>query len=103
VIEKLEIEIDFVLFTRSGRRRAHWCGYGKRIEVAPLAEPYDVAHEIGHVVCGDSCCREHAEFEAHGAAKMLCALLGLPLGDAEVRMDSYAGRSSHEACGRITP
>ncbi len=62
---------------------------------------YDILHEIGHLVCGDSCCREHAEFEAHGAAKTLCFVLGIDIGDAEERMNGYAGRSAHDACGRI--
>ena len=62
---------------------------------------YDLLHEIGHLICGYTCCREHEEFEAHGAAKTLAALLDIDIGDAEERMDCYAGRSAHGACGRI--
>jgi len=62
---------------------------------------YDILHEIGHLICGISCCREHAEFEAHGSAKALAFLLEIDIGDAEERMSCYAGRSSHSACGRM--
>lgn len=68
---------------------------------------YDYLHEIGHMVCGDSCCREHCEFEAHGAAKMLSRVLGLDdvidWDEVEESMSGYAGRSSNEACGRFRP
>jgi len=62
---------------------------------------YDIIHELCHAILGHSCCREHAEFEAHGAAKVLCKILQIEIGDADERMDCYAGRSSHTACGRI--
>lgn len=64
---------------------------------------YDILHEIGHLVCGYSCCREHAEFEAHGAAKVIARVLGIPidLKVAEEAMGCYAGFSAHEGCGRI--
>jgi len=62
---------------------------------------YDLLHELGHLICGFSCCREHAEFEAHGAAKALAILLNVDVSSGERNMDTYAGRSSHKACGRI--
>lgn len=62
---------------------------------------YSLLHEIAHLICGYSCCREHCEFEAHGGAKVLACLLDIDIGDAEERMDCYAGWSSHKACGRI--
>lgn len=63
---------------------------------------YDVLHELAHGIIGERCCREHCEFEAHGAAVMLSFILGIDIGDADVRMTGYAGCSSHKACGRIT-
>jgi len=62
---------------------------------------YSILHEIGHLICSYSCCREHAEFEAHGAAKAMCFILGIDIGSAEDDMTNYAGWSSHKACGRI--
>ena len=61
---------------------------------------YDIMHEIGHIICGYSCCREHAEWEAHGAAKALCQKYNFDIGDAEERMEGYAHRSNPKACGR---
>ena len=61
---------------------------------------YDIIHEVCHLIVGYSCCKEHMEFEAHGAAKLLCGILQIDIGDAEERMSCYAGHSSHEACGR---
>ena len=77
--------------------------YGKKIYYNPnKANHYVMLHEIAHVICGYGCCREHCEFEAHGGAKVLMKLLDLRFSkkDEDV-MDCYAGRSSHEACGRI--
>lgn len=64
---------------------------------------YDLLHEIAHLICGLSCCREHCEFEAHGGAMVLACLLDINIGDAEKRMAGYAGRTLHKACGRINP
>ncbi|KKM85022.1 hypothetical protein LCGC14_1293200 [marine sediment metagenome] len=62
---------------------------------------YDILHELAHGVSGESCCREHCEFEAHGGATMLAFILGVDIGDADERMIGYAGISSHKACGRV--
>jgi len=62
---------------------------------------YDILHELAHGIIGESCCREHCEFEAHGGAMMLAFILGIDVGDADERMTGYAGISSHKACGRI--
>ena len=64
---------------------------------------YDVLHELAHAICGWSCCKEHAEWEAHGGAKLLAYLLDIDIGDAEERMRCYAKISSREACGRYKP
>lgn len=97
VIKKLGITICLDETIETGQWES-----GRKIKINPKkATRYSLAHEIGHVVCSHGCCREHSEFEAHGAAKILCRLYELPLGDAEEKMDSEAGRSAHEACGRI--
>jgi len=62
---------------------------------------YDILHEVAHAIIGWSCCREHCEFETHGAAKMLAYLLEIDIGDAEERMSGYAGRTLRKACGRF--
>jgi len=62
---------------------------------------YDILHEVCHQILGWSCCREHMEFEVHGATKLLCAVLDIDIGDADERMEYYAGKTSHKACGRI--
>lgn len=62
---------------------------------------YNLLHEIAHLICGCGCCREHCEFEAHGGAKVLATLLNIDIGNAEERMDCYAGWSPRKACGRI--
>lgn len=96
--KKLKIKIVF----DKEEKRATCDARLKSIILNPKrATNYDALHEISHVICGYGCCREHCEFEAHGGAKVLCKLLGLSKGNAEVRMDSYAGRTSSKACGRI--
>lgn len=74
---------------------------GNEILIGYNWTPYKVLHEIGHAVCGWSCCREHAEFEAHGVARLLCKLLGFDDKEGRELMNPYAGRSAHCACGRI--
>ena len=66
------------------------------------ATNYDAMHEIGHIICGWGCCREHCEWEAHGAGKMLCKLYGFSIGHSENRMTCYAHRSNPKACGRYS-
>lgn len=59
---------------------------------------YDYLHEIGHIICEFGCCREHCEYEAHGAAKVIAKVLGIDelvdWKDAEERMAFYAGRTA---------
>jgi len=77
--------------------------YDKIIYLSSDASDYDVAHEISHVICGYSCCREHAEWEAHGGAKILCKMFSVDkkeVEEAEERMGCYAFRTNPEACAR---
>jgi len=53
------------------------------IRLDSLAAPAEAAHEVGHAILGWGCCPEHMEFEAHGAAKVLCLLLDLPFSGGE--------------------
>ena len=62
---------------------------------------YDILHEVCHLIIGYSCCKEHMEFEVHGATTLLCKLLQIDIGNADERMECYAGCSSHNARGRI--
>ena len=76
---------------------------GKTIKINPRkADAYTILHEIGHVLNGYMCCREHCEYAAHGAAIALARSNGirLPVG-SKTKIDVYAGCSSREACGAI--
>lgn len=67
-------------------------------------KPIYLLHEIAHIICGYRCCKEHAEFEAHGGSKVLATILEISIddiNDIEKGMNGYAGWSSHEECGRI--
>jgi len=55
---------------------------------------YDIVHELCHAILGYGCCREHDEYAAHGAAKVLCKMLEIDIGDADERMNYYAGRTA---------
>lgn len=77
-----------------------WRG-GKTIYLNPnRINNYTVLHELGHVICGNACCLEHCEFEAHGAAKALAKVCGIKVNwkmhDAE--MGAYSGCSPRKVC-----
>ena len=75
---------------------------GRTIYLRKDATPYTILHEIGHVICGYGCCREHCEYMAHGAALALAKILKIKLSKKEKEcIDVYAGYSSHESCGAI--
>ena len=77
---------------------------GKRtIIINPAkATAYTILHEIGHVICGMACCREHCEYMAHGAALALARVYKIRLKKANYEaMDEYAGYSPRKACGGI--
>lgn len=76
---------------------------GRTITINPkTADVYTILHEIGHVLNGYMCCREHCEYAAHGAAIALAYENNIQLPEgAERRIDVYAGRSSRKACGAI--
>jgi len=75
---------------------------GKKIHIRNDATPYTILHEIGHVICGYACCREHCEYMAHGAALALAKILDIKLTKQEKQsIDVYAGFSSHKSCGAI--
>ena len=81
--------------------RGRWIG-GRTIEISPKAGAYTILHEIGHVLCGYACCREHCEFEAQGAAIALARVFGIKFSKKEKQcIDYYAGRTPRRACGVI--
>jgi len=76
--------------------------HGREIIIGNKPNNYTLLHEIGHVIYGYGCCREHDEYIAHGIAIGLAKALDIPLGPHYKRIiDCYAGRSSHESCGAI--
>lgn len=81
----------------------YWPGHGRTIFINPkVANNYTVLHEIGHVINGMMCCREHCEYAAHGAAIALAKAYNIKLEKHDkYSVDCYAGRSSREACGAI--
>ena len=82
--------------------RAHYEG-GRTIEIRPDADAYAILHEIGHVIAGYGCCREHDEYIAHGIAIGLAKMLGIKiLKKRLLDIDVYAGRTSHNGgCAAI--
>jgi len=97
VADELRIKI---VEDKSLRPAGQW-GSGRKITINPKkATAYDVLHEIGHVLCGHACCREHCEYQAHGAAIALARAYRIPLRRKWLeRIDVYAGRSARRACG----
>lgn len=81
-----------------------WPGSGRTVYVNHHhANAYVVLHEIGHVLCGLMCCREHCEYAAHGAAMALARQYRLPISQQDRRrVDSYAGRSARASCGAVS-
>jgi hypothetical protein len=92
------IETECLPHPASGRWNS-----GKTIRIHPLrSTAYTVLHEIGHVLCGHACCREHCEYMAHGAAIALARLHKIRLRKEWLSdIDVYAGRSARKACGAI--
>lgn len=80
--------------------RGEW-SWGRTIKINPKkSTAYTVLHEIGHVLCGHACCREHCEYMAHGAAIALARVHGIRLRSNELeQIDAYAGRSARRSCG----
>lgn len=76
--------------------------FGKKIRIRSDASEYTILHEVGHVICGYMCCREHCEYAAHGSALALAKAYKIKLKKRDMDLiDNYAGWSSHKACGAI--
>lgn len=77
--------------------------HGRTVAINPKrADPYTILHEVGHVLCGYACCREHCEFMAHGAAIALARTFGIRVTQTmRHRSDGYAGCSPRKACAAI--
>ena len=96
----LGIDIHWTLAIDS---RGKWYS-GRHIKLRDDADSMTALHEMGHALNGNSCCREHAEFQAHGFAIAMAKVLRIPpaeIEDMELRMDPYAKWSTEEACGRV--
>jgi len=76
---------------------------GKTIYLRKDATTYTILHEIGHVLCGYMCCREHCEYVAHGAALALSKVYKIRINIKKVNNDiaSYAGYSPKRVCAGI--
>jgi len=90
------IKSDFQDYEVRGRWNA-----GKTILINPkIATNYTVLHEIGHVLNGDMCCREHCEYVAHGCAIGLAKAFNIRLHPtAKKECDVYAGFGVRKNCG----
>lgn len=79
-----------------------WNG-GKTIYIhIDKATAYEVLHEMGHVFNGYMCCREHAEYAAHGSAITLSKIFRIRLPNhSKYKANVYAGCSARKACGAI--
>jgi len=73
-----------------GSTRGKWSGRDE-IHLGSNPDDYTFLHEIGHAIVGHACCREHAEFMAHGAALALAKIFGIQADSKDIYR--YAGRS----------
>ena len=75
---------------------------GRTVYIGDKATSYTVLHEIGHVINGYMCCKEHCEYAAHGATLALAKVFNIKLpSKSKTCIDVYAGCSSHKACGAM--
>ena len=82
--------------------RGHTDGVNPIIYLRPSIQIYAVLHEIGHLISGYGCCREHEEYITHGIAIGLAIAFKIDLNiDVYEEIAAYAGRSSHKACAII--
>jgi len=76
--------------------------HGNKFKYRDDATAYDILHEIGHIISGYGCCREHDEYISHGIALGIAKISNMELGENIHKIiESYAGRSSHIGCGAI--
>jgi len=85
---------DYERLNREYEALGRW-DRGRTILINPRkADAYTVLHEIGHVINGFMCCREHCEYAAHGAALALARTHGIRISKYDrQRIDVYASRS----------
>jgi hypothetical protein len=94
IAKKLKVKIKF---DKNLEVPGRW-EIGKTILINPKkATEYVVLHEIGHSICGYVCCKEHAEYIAHGVALGLAKLHEIKIPKKELKLiDEYSGIS--ESC-----
>lgn len=106
VAKKFNIKVKFVgnlkLENDDYEVRGRWTK-GKEILInEKLATNYTVLHEIGHVLNGYMCCREHCEYAAHGAAIALAKAFDIRLHpQAKREVDCYAGWTNMKHCPAV--
>lgn len=108
---KLAADFDIELVVGDFEKAGQWRGDDKIYINPDKATDFTILHEVGHVLCGHMCCREHCEYAAHGAALALAHRYGLLVREADHdRISAYAGRTADAACpcvqqngGRPTP
>lgn len=91
-----------VIFDYGIESPGEWRGEREIFVCPDRACVYTYLHEIGHVLNGFMCCREHCEYAAHGAAVGMAIVMGLRLEpEVATSIDSYAGFTANDQCTAI--
>ena len=98
VVEEFGVQIKSITKTRV---KGSYRGEKNIIYLRKDATAYTILHELGHIICGYMCCREHCEYVAHGAALALAKVYNIELDDDIHHIEVYAGHSLPSACGAI--
>ena len=95
-----KITKDFNIIIKDSENGDSYWDKGRTIYLENNSSNYTVLHEIGHVLCGEMCCREHREFAAHGAALVLSKVYKVRINKkrADELMCYYAGYSKRKDC-----
>ncbi len=105
IMKALEVAKKFsitVIVNSNLKARGHY-SWGRKIEIRPDADAYAILHEVGHMIAGYGCCREHDEYIAHGIAIGLSKANRIKIPKKRLlEIDVYAGRTSHDGgCAAI--
>ena len=98
VVKLLKIKIKF---DDTMDKKGEW-KFGNEIFLKTTAGDMACLHEIGHVLNGYDCCREHDEWRAHGFSVAIAKILRIPkteINEIEKDMDCYVGLDC--VCPRI--
>lgn len=79
---------------KSQKARGHTNGIDPIIILSPNFDLYSILHEIGHIITGYGCCREHEEYISHGIAIGIAESMNINLNiDFYDEISPYANRS----------